>query len=233
MQRKRPFRVLICYDDDADDTLEALKDFEAARVRDRNGAEPRDGGRTGPSSRVSAKATRPRRSCGRPTTPSMPASSMRWYREYRNGCHVVSAGRFIEGGCMVGAPWLKSLLVRSSAFTLYYLARLPGPGRQQRASPVFPALAGPRKDRIVGRFRVRNRTAGQVSPARLEYCRGPRGMVREDDRPEPLQGHPLASGIPAMVYLRLSRPRTCAGGPIPSPETRPADAGPEIPGGET
>ena len=47
------------------------------------------------------------------------------YQEYRNGHHIVSASRFIAGGCMVGAPWLKSLLVRSSAFTLYYLARLP------------------------------------------------------------------------------------------------------------
>ena len=28
---KTPFRVLICYDDEADDTLEALKDFEDTR----------------------------------------------------------------------------------------------------------------------------------------------------------------------------------------------------------
>ena len=49
----------------------------------------------------------------------------RMYGEYVNGCDVVCASRFIAGGCMVGAPWLKSLLVRSAAFTLYYLARLP------------------------------------------------------------------------------------------------------------
>jgi glycosyltransferase involved in cell wall biosynthesis len=41
------------------------------------------------------------------------------------GAAVVCASRFIPGGCMVGCPWLKALLVRTAAFTLYYIARLP------------------------------------------------------------------------------------------------------------
>jgi dolichol-phosphate mannosyltransferase len=41
------------------------------------------------------------------------------------GADVVCASRFIPGGSMVGCPWLKAALVRTAAFTLYYLARLP------------------------------------------------------------------------------------------------------------
>jgi glycosyltransferase involved in cell wall biosynthesis len=41
------------------------------------------------------------------------------------GADIVCADRFIPGGCMVGCPWLKSFLVRSAAFTLYYVAQLP------------------------------------------------------------------------------------------------------------
>jgi glycosyltransferase involved in cell wall biosynthesis len=41
------------------------------------------------------------------------------------GADIVCASRFIPGGCMVGCPWLKALLVRVAAFTLYYIARLP------------------------------------------------------------------------------------------------------------
>ncbi len=38
---------------------------------------------------------------------------------------IVCASRFIPGGCMVGCRWLKAVLVRSAAFSLYYIARLP------------------------------------------------------------------------------------------------------------
>lgn len=41
------------------------------------------------------------------------------------GADIVCASRFIKGGCMVGCPWLKALLVRVAAFTLYYIGRLP------------------------------------------------------------------------------------------------------------
>jgi len=41
------------------------------------------------------------------------------------GADVVCASRFIPGGSMVGCPWLKALLVRTAAFTLYYIAGLP------------------------------------------------------------------------------------------------------------
>jgi dolichol-phosphate mannosyltransferase len=41
------------------------------------------------------------------------------------GADIVCASRFVSGGCMVGCPWLKALLVRTAAFTLFYVARLP------------------------------------------------------------------------------------------------------------
>lgn len=41
------------------------------------------------------------------------------------GNDIVCASRFIPGGCMVGCRWLKALLVRTAAFTLHYIARLP------------------------------------------------------------------------------------------------------------
>jgi glycosyltransferase involved in cell wall biosynthesis len=41
------------------------------------------------------------------------------------GADIVCASRFMPGGCMVGCPWLKAALVRTAAFTLYHVARLP------------------------------------------------------------------------------------------------------------
>jgi dolichol-phosphate mannosyltransferase len=41
------------------------------------------------------------------------------------GADIVCASRFMPGGCMVGCPWLKALLVRVAAFTLYYMAGVP------------------------------------------------------------------------------------------------------------
>jgi dolichol-phosphate mannosyltransferase len=41
------------------------------------------------------------------------------------GSDIVCASRFMKGGSMVGCPWLKSLLVRVAAFTLYHIGRIP------------------------------------------------------------------------------------------------------------
>jgi hypothetical protein len=41
------------------------------------------------------------------------------------GAAIVCASRFMPGGCMEGCRWLKAVLVRTAAFTLYYIARLP------------------------------------------------------------------------------------------------------------
>lgn len=41
------------------------------------------------------------------------------------GSDIVCASRFVNGGGMVGCPWLKACLVRISSFTLHHIARLP------------------------------------------------------------------------------------------------------------
>lgn len=46
-------------------------------------------------------------------------------QKFRSGAQIVAASRFMRGGCMKGCPWLKAVLVRSAAFTLYHLARIP------------------------------------------------------------------------------------------------------------
>jgi glycosyltransferase involved in cell wall biosynthesis len=43
----------------------------------------------------------------------------------RGGCDIVCASRFMPGGRMEGCPWLKAVLVRSAAFALHRIARVP------------------------------------------------------------------------------------------------------------
>ena len=45
--------------------------------------------------------------------------------QLKSGCDIVAASRFMPGGRMVGCPWLKDLIVRSSASVLHHVARLP------------------------------------------------------------------------------------------------------------
>ena len=47
------------------------------------------------------------------------------YSEFINGSHIVAASRFVKGGSMKGCPLIKSILVRSASFTLYYFSSIP------------------------------------------------------------------------------------------------------------
>lgn len=47
------------------------------------------------------------------------------YESFLNGADIVVASRFIKGGSMKGCPLLKSILVRSASFTLYYFSTIP------------------------------------------------------------------------------------------------------------
>ena len=42
------------------------------------------------------------------------------YNKFQEGCQVVVASRFMEGGSMKGCPLLKSILVRTASWTLYF-----------------------------------------------------------------------------------------------------------------
>ena len=47
------------------------------------------------------------------------------YNKFREGCDIVVASRFTKGGSMKGCPWLKSILVRTASFTLFWLSSIP------------------------------------------------------------------------------------------------------------
>jgi dolichol-phosphate mannosyltransferase len=119
-----PFRVLICYDRDDDDTLVALRDyrprrFEIVPVKNRGrgafGAVVTGfGASTAPAVLVF------------PADDDYNAARLdRMVEAFRAGCDIVCASRFIPGGRMVDCPWLKAFLVRSSAWALHHVARVP------------------------------------------------------------------------------------------------------------
>ena len=47
------------------------------------------------------------------------------YNKFQEGCQVVVASRFMEGGSMKGCPLLKSVLVRTASWTLYFFSSIP------------------------------------------------------------------------------------------------------------
>jgi len=123
---KTPARILICYDRPEDDTLSTIKahpdqvegltiEFVQNRARGAHGAVM--------SGFAESRA---------PFVLVFPADDDfnaglidAMVAKGEQGNDIVCASRFIPGGCMEGCRWLKALLVRTAAFTLYYLARLP------------------------------------------------------------------------------------------------------------
>jgi glycosyltransferase involved in cell wall biosynthesis len=123
---KAPARVLICYDRDDDDTLPAVRDnpqvyagLSVDFVRNQ--------GRGAHAAVMAGFAA-----STAPLIVVYPADddfnaaildrmvALAW-----EGCDIVCASRFMPGGIMEGCPWLKAALVRTGAFTLHRLARLP------------------------------------------------------------------------------------------------------------
>jgi len=123
---KTPARVLICYDMETDDTLPAIRAHPDAHeglpvefVRN-----PGRGAHAAVMAGFAASTA--------PLVVVVPADDDfnsalldRMVALARQGCDVVCASRFMPGGTMQGAPWLKAVLVRTAAFTLHRLARLP------------------------------------------------------------------------------------------------------------
>lgn len=121
---KTSFRVLLCYDRDDDNTLSALKSYEAGKLEIglvRNNS-------TGPHGAVIAgfKMT------AAPAVIMLPADDTYnaqkidlMVAKFKEGCEIVCASRFMEGGSMRGCPLLKALLVKLAAFTLFHWAKLP------------------------------------------------------------------------------------------------------------
>ena len=123
---KTPFRVLICYDRDDDNTLTAIREH-----REQFGGMPiafvRNNGRGALGAVLTGLAA-----SDAPFTLVMMADDHynagiidAMAAKAQTGCDIVCASRFMPGGSMVGCPWLKAVLVRAGNFTLHHLARLP------------------------------------------------------------------------------------------------------------
>jgi dolichol-phosphate mannosyltransferase len=118
------FRVLICYDRDEDTTLDVLRGASGLRV-DVRLVKNRYSGAHGAvvtgfeESSASAVLVFP----GDDDYNAARVDLM--FEQFRSGCEIVAASRFMRGGCMKGCPWIKAAFVRSSAFVLYHVARVP------------------------------------------------------------------------------------------------------------
>ena len=121
-----PARVLICYDDEHDDTLPAIRAAPQAYA-----GLPvelvRNYGRGAHAAVMTGFAA-----STAPFVLMFPADDHinapvldRMVALAREGCDIVCASRFMPGGAMIGCPLIKAVLVRSANFTLRHLARLP------------------------------------------------------------------------------------------------------------
>jgi len=118
-----PYRVLICYDFDEDDTLTAIHEhggfanlqFVKNTARGAHQA-VLTGFQYGRSPHVLVYAADDDYNAG------IVAGMLQKAKE---GNDVVCASRFMRGGNMVGCPWLKAVLIRAASFTLYHFAGMP------------------------------------------------------------------------------------------------------------
>lgn len=122
---KTPFQILICYDHDTDNTLPVLKSYPNADRVHITLVQNRGKGVFGAVMTGFAESTAPAVLIF-PADDTYNAGMLdRMYEKIAQGYDIACASRFIPGGCMKGCPWIKDLLVRTAAFTLYYVARLP------------------------------------------------------------------------------------------------------------
>ncbi len=120
-----PFRVLICYDRDDDDTLSTLRAHPVAGVE---WIPVKNQFERGPHGAVVSgfRFSQARSVIVLPADDTFNAPIVdRMVACAREGSEIVSASRFIPGGCMEGCPFLKFWLVRIAAFTLHHIARIP------------------------------------------------------------------------------------------------------------
>ena len=119
-----PLRVLICYDFDEDDTLAALKDYDPRPLQLMLVRNQRRGAHAAVLSGFAASDA--------PCVVTFPGdddyNGIRidlLVRKFQEGNDIVAASRFMRGGTMQGCPLFKAILVRSSAWFMYHVARVP------------------------------------------------------------------------------------------------------------
>jgi glycosyltransferase involved in cell wall biosynthesis len=122
---RTPFRVLICYDRDDDNTLPAVEAYPERSSLDVLFVKNRS---QGPHAAVMTgfqQSTAPYVLVYPADDTDNAGRIDQLVEQADRGCDIVVASRFVKGGCMVGAPPLKEFLVRAAAYTMYYGARLP------------------------------------------------------------------------------------------------------------
>ena len=120
---KTSLRVLVCYDFDEDNTLEAYKNkkytFEIVLVKNR-GTGPHGAITTGlDASTADAVVTFPA------DEPNNTKIIDGMYEKIKQGNDIVVASRLTKGGEMSGGPRFKSLIVRLGSFLLHRVAFIP------------------------------------------------------------------------------------------------------------
>lgn len=117
-----PFRVLIAYDFDEDDTLPVLRNYEDLDiVLIKNKGQ-------GPHSAILSgfEASMADAVLVLPADDEYNAPMLDiMYEKFKEGADIVTACRFMPGGHMTGAPWLKDHLVRCASWTLRNIAFIP------------------------------------------------------------------------------------------------------------
>lgn len=118
------FRVLVCYDNDDDDTLPVIRDYKNASfdiIPVKNRAKG-----------AHAAVLTGFRNSSAPAILVLTADDYYnaeiidgMYDKFKEGYDIVAPSRFIKGGCMERCPPLKALLARVASFTLYYIAGIP------------------------------------------------------------------------------------------------------------
>ena len=121
---KNNFRVLFCYDLDNDDIFQyedKLKEFNFEIQFIKNPLR-------GPCSAIKEGFKSGNSDC----VIVYPADDFinfnildEMYKKFINGSYIVAASRFVKGGSMKDCPLIKSILVRTASFTLYYLSSIP------------------------------------------------------------------------------------------------------------
>ena len=121
---KTNFKVLLCYDLDDDNLFQYIKEFEKYNFEiiliknPSKGPLPaiKEGFMSGNSNAVIV----------------YPADDFlnyklldQMYEKFNQGNDIVVASRFVKGGSMKNCPLLKSILVRTASFTLYFLSSIP------------------------------------------------------------------------------------------------------------
>ena len=121
---RTPCRVLICYDNDNDNTLPSLRAYQ-------QGFFPIQLVRNRGRGALGAVLTGFEASTA-PCVITFPADDDYnapriddLVRKFQEGHDLVAASRFMAGGRMEGCPLLKAMLVRAAALFMYHVARVP------------------------------------------------------------------------------------------------------------